>query len=70
MSDPELRTILEAARTVLLDNERKLSSLSLKRENAAEVEQLHRVEAQGDAAKENEALLRAVERAQKRHKLT
>jgi DNA primase len=69
LASPEHDT-LEAARNVLLDNARKLSSLSLKRENAAEVEQLHRVEAQGDAAKENEALLRAVERAQKRHGLT
>jgi hypothetical protein len=58
------------AREELLGNARKLSSLSLKRENAAEVELLHRVEAEGDAQKENE-LLRALEaRTRKRHGLS
>jgi DNA primase len=60
----------DVARGVLLDNARKLSSLSLKRENAAEIEQLHRVEAQGDAAREDELMRAAFQRAQKRHGLT
>ncbi len=53
-----------------MDNARKLSSLSLKRENAAEIEQLHRVEATGDADKENELLRAAIARARKRHGLS
>lgn len=60
----------DVARGVLLDNARKLSSLSLKRENAAEIEQLHRVEAQGDAEMENQLLRAAFLRAQKRHGLS
>lgn len=60
----------DVAKGVLLDNARKLSSLSLKRENAAEIEQLHRVEAQGDAAKEDELMRAAFQRAQRRHGLT
>jgi len=59
----------DVARGVLLDNARKLSSLSLKRENAAEIEQLHRVEAHGDAAMENEMLRAMALRAKKRHGL-
>jgi DNA primase len=58
------------ARTELLGNARKLSSLSLKRENAAEIELLHRVEAEGDADKENEILRAAVERSRRRHGLS
>jgi DNA primase len=69
LASPAFETV-DVARNVLLDNARKLSGLSLKRENAAEVEQLHRIEAQGDADKENE-LLRAVgARAQKRRGLS
>lgn len=69
LASPELET-LETARSVLLDNAKKLSSLSLKRENAAGVEQLHRVEAQGDAAKEDELLRAVSQRARQRHGLT
>lgn len=61
---------LDKARAVLLENARKLNSLSLKRENAADNEQLHRVQAQGDADKENELLRAAIERAQKRRRRT
>jgi DNA primase len=61
---------IEDARTELLGNARKLSSLSLKRENAAEVELLHRVEAEGDADRENELLRALAERARKRHGLS
>jgi DNA primase len=68
LASPAFETV-DVARTVALDNARKLSSLSLKRENAAEIEQLHRVEATGDADKENELLRAAVARAQKRHGL-
>ncbi|MFT3771312.1 MAG: DNA primase [Minicystis sp.] len=60
----------DVARGVLLDNARKLSSLTLKRENAAEIEQLHRVEAQGDADMENELLRAMALRAKKRHGLS
>lgn len=60
----------DVAKNVLLDNARKLSSLSLKRENAAEREQLHRVEATGDADMENELLRAVFLRAQKRHGLS
>jgi DNA primase len=60
---------IDVARGVLFDNARKLSGLSLKRENAAGVEELHRIEAQGDAAQENELLRALAERAQKRHGL-
>ena len=69
LASPAFETI-EVARSVLLDNARKLSSLSLKRENAAEVEQLHRVEAQGDADEENDLLRAAIARAKKRHGLS
>lgn len=68
LASPAFETV-EVAKSVALDNARKLSSLSLKRENAAEIEQLHRVEAQGDADKENELLRAAITRAQKRHGL-
>jgi DNA primase len=68
LASPAFETV-DVARSVALDNARKLSSLSLKRENAAEIEQLHRVEAQGDADKENELLRAAITRAQKRHGL-
>jgi DNA primase len=68
LAAPEFET-LDVAKSVAAENARKLSSLSLKRENAAEIEQLHRVEAQGDAAKEDD-LLRAVKtRVQKKHGL-
>jgi DNA primase len=69
LASPAFETV-DVARGVLLDNARKLSSLSLKRENAAEIEQLHRVEATGDADKENELLRAAIARAQNRHGLT
>ncbi len=69
LASPAFETV-DVARTVALDNARKLSSLSLKRENAAEIEQLHRVEATGDADKENELLRAAIARAQKRHGLS
>ena len=59
----------EEARGVLLDNARKLSSLTLKRENAAEIEQLNRTSAQGDAESENEQLRAIALRARKRHGL-
>jgi DNA primase len=49
------------AKAELLDNARKLKRLSLLRENAAVVDQLHRAEALGDSASED-ALLREVER--------
>jgi DNA primase len=68
LASPAFETV-DVAKSVALDNARKLSSLSLKRENAAEIEQLHRVEAQGDADKENELLRAAIARAQKRHGL-
>ncbi len=68
LASPEFETV-EVAKSVLLDNARKLSSLSLKRENAAEIEQLHRVEATGDADKEDELLRAAIARARKRHGL-
>jgi DNA primase len=68
LASPAFETV-DVARGVLLDNARKLSSLSLKRENAAEVEQLHRVEAEGDADKENDLLRAAAARARKRHGL-
>jgi DNA primase len=68
LASPAFETA-EVAKGVLLDNARKSSSLSLKRENAAEVEQLHRVEAHGDADKENELLRAAIARAKKRHGL-
>lgn len=60
---------IDVARGVLFENARKLSSLSLKRENAAGIEELHRVEAQGDADTENEMLRAIAERAQKKHGL-
>jgi DNA primase len=60
---------LDVARGVLFENARKLSSLSLKRENAAEIEELHRVEARGDAEAENEMLRAFAERAQKKRGL-
>jgi DNA primase len=69
LASPAFETV-DVAKSVLLDNARKLSSLSLKRENAAEVEQLHRAEAQGDADKENDLLRAAFARAHKRHRLT
>jgi len=59
----------EEAKRVLVDNARKLQSLSLKRENAAEIEQLQRATAQGDAATEDDLLRAAILRAQKRHGL-
>ncbi len=55
---------------MLLDNARKLSRLSLKRENAAEIEQPNRVEAQGDADRVNEMLRAQFARAGKRHGLS
>jgi DNA primase len=60
----------DEARGVLLDNARKLSSLTLKRENAAEIEQLQRATAEGDADMENELLRAMALRARKRHGLT
>jgi DNA primase len=60
---------IDEARGVLFDNARKLSSLSLKRENAAEIEELHRVEAQGDVEAENEMMRAFNERARKKHGL-
>ena len=68
LASPAFETV-EVARTVALDNARKLSSLSLKRENAAEIEQLQRATAQGDAAAEDDLLRAAIQRAQKRHGL-
>lgn len=59
----------DVAKGVLVDNARKLSSLSLKRENAAGIEQLQRG-SQGDADKENEMLRAAFERASRRHGLS
>lgn len=59
----------EEARGVLLDNAKKLSGLTLKRENAAEIEQLNRTSAQGDAESENEQLRAIALRARKRHGL-
>jgi DNA primase len=68
LASPAHETV-DVARAVLFDNARKLSSLSLKRENAAEIEQLHRLEAQGDADMENELLRAMALRARKRHGL-
>lgn len=56
---------LADAKIALLRNAEKLERLSLRRENAAVVDQLHRGGAQGDAAAENE-LLRGVERRSRR----
>jgi DNA primase len=69
LASPAFETA-DVARGVLVDNARKLSSLSLKRENAAGIEQLHRGEAQGDADTENEMLRVMAERARKRHGLS
>ncbi|HEY4121067.1 MAG TPA: DNA primase [Byssovorax sp.] len=57
------------AKLELLENARKLKRLSLSRENAEGVDQLHRVEAQGDVASENAILLEIMRRAQKKHGL-
>jgi DNA primase len=54
------------AKLELLENARKLKRLSLLRENAAGVDQLHRVEAQGDVALENALLLEIDRRARKK----
>ena len=69
LASPAFETV-DVAKSVALDNARKLSSLSLKRENAAEIEQLHRVQAQGNADEENERLRAAFARAGKRHGLS
>jgi len=61
--------LLDDARTELFDNARKLSSLSLKRENAMGVELLQRVQAAGDIDKENELLRAQFARAGKRNRL-
>jgi DNA primase len=53
------------AKVALLRNAGKLERLHLKRENAAVVDRLHRVESQGDSAAENE-LLREVQRRSRR----
>jgi DNA primase len=53
------------AKVALLRNAGKLERLSLKRENAAVVDRLHRVGSQGDAAAEDE-LLREVQRRSRR----
>ncbi len=53
------------AKVALLRNAGKLERLSLKRENAAVVDKLHRVGSQGDAAAEDE-LLREVQRRSRR----
>ena len=53
------------AKVALLRNAGKLERLSLKRENAAVVDRLHRAESQGDAAAEDE-LLREVQRRSRR----
>jgi DNA primase len=67
LASPAFDTV-DVAKGVLLDNAKKLNSLTSKRENAAENEQLHRT-AQGDANEENERLLAMFERAKKRHGL-
>ena len=69
LASPAFETV-DVAKSVALDNARKLSSLSLKRENAAEIEQLHRVGATGDADKEDDLLRAAIARARKRHGLS
>lgn len=56
------------AKFELLENARKLRRLSLSRENAAGVDQLHRVEAQGDVASENALLEEIGRRARERAK--
>lgn len=60
LASPVFEALL-VAKTVLLENARKLKRLSLSRETAAVTDELHRVEARGDAASED-ALLREVER--------
>ncbi|HVY49883.1 MAG TPA: DNA primase [Minicystis sp.] len=57
------------AKLELLENARKLRRLSLLRENAAGVDQLHRAETRGDVASENALLLEIMRRAQKNHGL-
>jgi DNA primase len=57
------------AKFELLENARKLSRLSLSRENAAGVEELHRAELHGDVAFEDAKLLEIMRRAQKKHGL-
>jgi DNA primase len=69
LASPAHETI-EVAKAVLFENARKLSRLSLKRENAAEIDQPNRVEAQGDAEKVNEMLRAFAARAQKKHGLS
>jgi DNA primase len=57
------------ARFELLGNARKLRRLSLSRENAAGMDRLNRVQAQGDVDSENALMLEAVRRAQERERL-
>ncbi|MFO0761039.1 MAG: DNA primase [Byssovorax sp.] len=57
------------AKFELLENARKLKRLSLTRENAAGVDQLHRAEAQGDVDSENALLREAALRARKKRGL-
>ncbi len=57
------------AKIELLGNARKLRRLSLSRENAAGMDMLHRVQAQGDVDSENALMLEAVRRAQERERL-
>jgi DNA primase len=57
------------AKVELLGNARKLRRLSLSRENAAGMDRLNRVQAQGDVDSENALMLEAVRRAQERERL-
>jgi len=57
------------AKVELLENARKLRRLSLSREHAAEVDELHRVEAQGDVDSEMELLRRIARRAREKQGL-
>lgn len=65
LASPQFELVGDA-KLELLENARKLRRLSLMRENAAGVDQLHRVEAQGDVASENALLLENFRRAREK----
>lgn len=65
LASPVFETIGEA-KVALLDNARKLRSLSLSREKAAVVDRLSRVQAMGDEAEENALLLEALRAAREK----
>jgi DNA primase len=68
LASPQFEQIADA-KFELLENARKLKRLSLTRENAAGVDQLHRAEAQGDVDSENALLREAALRARKKRGL-